>query len=105
MGDTFKENSVNNINRKKYESNYEKIFGKKEKKMLDPSDNPASQGARSCFIHTDVSFAIDDDCPVCIDQEDCEIAGPYIDRIEVLNREILRLKKQLSEVAYTEREI
>ena len=32
MGDTFKENSVNNINRKKYESNYEKIFGKKEKK-------------------------------------------------------------------------
>ena len=35
MAQDFKENSVNNIDRKKYSENYDKIFGKEESEIIE----------------------------------------------------------------------
>ena len=58
----------------------------------------AWNNARTCHIHDEQSFAIDDDCPACCndaDNPDIEIYQEHIETIENQNR---KLKRKLQAV-------
>ena len=61
----------------------------------DFSDDPRYKRAQSCKIHDEVRFAIDDECPKCLDLEDNDNVIPYITYIEYLELRVGRLEVKL----------
>jgi hypothetical protein len=55
-------------------------------------DIPGYSTGGGCEIHEGISFAIDDGCPVCEEQESGDAFIPYIKHIEYLELVIKRLK-------------
>jgi len=53
----------------------------------------AHSGGNYCNIHENARFLIDDDCPICIKNENDKSIAPYIERIDDLER---RLRKVIN---------
>jgi len=68
---------------------------RKEFNMRDITQSYQFNNANACEIHEDTSFPIDEECPICIDNEDNEEIAPYKEHIEVQDRYVERLKKKL----------
>ena len=60
---------------------------------MEPTNSYAFKTGGSCTIHDDVSFSLDEDCPVCEDDRNDTDIAVYIDHIDYLDSEISKLKK------------